>query len=190
MTAQEYFQNIRDTVTSFWAGLSVTASHLLRRPMTVQYPDRVDVPVKDTLPPRYRGFLEVDTAICTGCQACERACPIGCIAIAVEKNPADPKQRSIVRFDIDLAKCMYCGLCVEVCVTGAIQHTREFEGTTRRVENLTLRFVDPLNPVPVFKVTKGESYPRRMLGEILRERLQAWDAPAPAKAPAKSEKSE
>lgn len=179
MTPREYFENIKDTVVSFWDGLTVTASHLFRRPPTVQYPDRVDIPVKDTLPPRYRGFLEVDTAICTGCQACERACPIGCIAIAVEKSPADPKVRVMMRFDIDVAKCMYCGLCVEPCPTGALQHTREFESAMTQVDNLTFRYIDPLKPVPVYKVSKGESYPRRVLGEILREQLKPWDAPAP-----------
>jgi NADH-quinone oxidoreductase subunit I len=179
MTVREYFQNIEETVTSFWAGLTVTFSHLWRRPMTVQYPDRVDILVKDTLPARYRGFLEVDPGICTGCQACERACPIQCIAITVEKSAADPKQRVLSAFDIDLAKCMYCGLCVEPCPTGALQHTREFESTMRHVENLTLRFIDPLKPVPVFKVQKGEAYPRQVLGEILRSLLKPWDAPAP-----------
>jgi NADH-quinone oxidoreductase subunit I len=179
MTTREYIDNVRTTVASFWAGLTVTASHVLRRPMTVQYPDRTAVPVKETLPPRYRGFLEVDTGICTGCQACERACPIACIAIEVEKDPQNPKQRSMVRFDIDLAKCMYCGLCVEPCPTGAIQHTREFEGTSTHVANLTLRFIDPLHPVPVYKVVKGEAYPRRVLGEALGKALKGWDAAAP-----------
>jgi NADH-quinone oxidoreductase subunit I/NAD(P)H-quinone oxidoreductase subunit I len=180
MTVREYFENIEQTVTSFWAGLTVTFSHLWRRPMTIQYPDRVDIPVKDTLPARYRGILEVDLAICTGCQACERACPIACIAITMEKSAADPKQRVIAAFDIDIAKCMYCGLCVEPCPTGALQHTREFEATNRHVDNLTLRFVDPSKPVPVFKVTKGESYPRKTLGEVVRGQLKPWDALAPA----------
>src|SRR5574342_405818 len=78
-TVREYTTNIRDTIRSFWHGLSITLSYLARRPCTVQYPDRTELPVRDTLPPRYRGFLEVDTAICTGCQACERACPTGSI---------------------------------------------------------------------------------------------------------------
>ncbi len=186
-TPSEYLQNIKDTVTSFWAGLAVTASHVLRRPPTIQYPDRTDMPVKDMLPARYRGFLECDTSICTGCQACERACPIGCIAIAVEKSPADPKVRVMTRFDIDVAKCMFCGLCVEPCPTGALQHTREFESACTHVENLTLRYVNPLEPVPVYKVVKGEATPRRPVGELVRAQLKAWDAPAPA-APEEAKK--
>jgi NADH-quinone oxidoreductase subunit I len=182
----EYLGNVKDTVQSFWHGLSITLSHLLRRPSTIQYPDRTPLPVRDTLPPRYRGFLEVDASICTGCQACERACPINCIQINLEKNPANPKQRLVTQFDIDEAKCMFCGLCVEPCPTGSIQHTREFEGTQRSVRNLVFRWSDPENPFPVYKVAKGaEYYPRAPLGSILREKLAAhpWDAPAPEYLP-------
>jgi Na+-translocating ferredoxin:NAD+ oxidoreductase RNF subunit RnfB len=85
------------------------------------------------------------------------------------------------RFDIDIGKCMYCGLCVEPCPTGAIQHTREFEGATMNFNNLTLRFV-PIEsaPWPAYKVPKGsEAFPRRPLGEITRKLVKAWDAPPP-----------
>ena len=57
--------------------------------VTVQYPDRTDLRVQDTLPFRYRGILEVDLEICTGCLACERACPIDCIVIEAKKDTAD-----------------------------------------------------------------------------------------------------
>jgi NADH-quinone oxidoreductase subunit I len=176
-----YVGAIGDTVKSFWHGLSITASHLFRRPVTIQYPDRTEIPVRDMLPPRYRGFLEVDASICTGCQACERACPIGCIAIVLEKDPANPKLRAVSQFDIDEAKCMFCGLCVEPCPTGAIQHTREFEGSQRHVRNLVFRWADPLKPFPVYKVDKNaEYYPRAPLGSLVRAKLEsrAWDAPA------------
>ncbi len=185
-TVREYAGNVGATARSFWHGLSVTLSYLLRRPTTIQYPDRTPLPVRDMLPPRYRGFLEVDAAICTGCQACERACPIACIAIVLEKDPQNPKQRLVTQFDIDEAKCMFCGLCVEPCPTGSIQHTREFEGSTRHIRNLIFRWSDPLHPFPVYKVAKDAAYyPRAPLGSILRERLEAraWDAPAPVYLP-------
>jgi NADH-quinone oxidoreductase subunit I/NAD(P)H-quinone oxidoreductase subunit I len=123
----------------------------------------------------------VDTAICTGCQACERACPISVIAMNVEKDPANPKVRVVTQFDIDLAKCMFCGLCVEPCPTGAIQHTREFEGSRRHVRNLVVRWSDPLAPFPVYKVDKGaDHYARALLGSLVRAKLESdrWDAPA------------
>jgi NADH-quinone oxidoreductase subunit I/NAD(P)H-quinone oxidoreductase subunit I len=181
-SATQYFENVRDTVQTFWHGLSVTLSHLLRRPITTQYPDRTPMPVRDMLPARYRGFLEVDAAICTGCQACERACPIGCIQITLEKDPTNPKQRLVSQFDIDEAKCMFCGLCVEPCPTGSIQHTREFEASSTAVQNLVFRWADPLNPFPVYKVDKNaEYYPRAPVGSLVRSRLErsSWDAPAP-----------
>ncbi len=179
---REYVGNIKDTVKSFWHGMSITLSYMLRRPITVQYPDRTELPVRDMLPPRYRGFLEVDAAICTGCQACERACPIGCIQIVVEKDPANPKQRVVSQFDIDESKCMFCGLCVEPCPTGSIQHTREFEASQRSVRNLVFRWADPVKPFPVYKVAKDAAYfPRAPLGSLVRALVErrSWDASGP-----------
>ena len=127
----------------------MTLAQYFRRPTTVQYPDRTRVPVVDSLPERYRGFLEVDMDICTACKACERDCPINVIAIDVEKRGGE---RVMTRFDIDMGKCMYCGICVESCPvpaqapgdaepTKCIRMTREFEGATSDFPSLTFRFV-------------------------------------------------
>jgi len=124
-----YLRNIKDAALTIADGMAVTASHLVRKPYTVQYPDRLPegVRVQDTLPFRYRGMLEVDLEICTACLACERACPIDCIVIDAVKDKA-AGGFVMTRFDIDMAKCMYCGLCSEPCPTGSIHHTPEFEG--------------------------------------------------------------
>jgi len=152
MRQRGYLRNIVDTAKTVFEGMAVTFSHFVRKPFTVQYPDRTAIRVQDTLPFRYRGILEVDLEICTGCLACERACPIDCIVIDVKK---DPQTRGMVmtRFDIDMAKCMYCGLCSEPCPTGAIHHTPEFEGADYSLESLIRRFVK--DPVVAYKPKKG-----------------------------------
>jgi len=148
-----YLQNIFETVVTIFEGLSITFSHLMRRPATIQYPDRIDRPVQETLPKRYRGHLEVDMAICTNCKACERECPITCIAITDSEEP--DKKRWMTQFDIDLAKCMYCGICSEVCPTGSIRHSREFEGACFDPAAMVRRFVLDGAPIPPFKPKKG-----------------------------------
>jgi formate hydrogenlyase subunit 6/NADH:ubiquinone oxidoreductase subunit I len=147
-----YFRNIKETVATIFEGMSVTFSHFMRRPYTVQYPDRIPIRIQDTLPFRYRGILEVDLEICTGCLACERACPIDCIVIDAKKDP-DTRAMMLTRFDIDIAKCMYCGLCSEPCPTGSIHHTSEFEGADYSLESMLRRFVKA--PVIAYKPKKG-----------------------------------
>jgi formate dehydrogenase beta subunit len=63
-------------------GMLVTLKHLLRRPITTQYPEQRLVVSK-----RIRGTVLAwfkDT--CTGCYTCEHSCPHGCIDIETEKR--------------------------------------------------------------------------------------------------------
>lgn len=152
-SVRRYFKNLSDAVTTIFEGMSITCSHFVRKPYTIQYPDRTPVRVQDTLPPRYRGILAVDLEICTGCLACERACPIDCIVIDAPKDQKT-RQMELTRFDIDIAKCMYCGLCSEACPTGSIHHTTEFEGADYSLESLIRRYV--ATPVAAYKAKKGE----------------------------------
>ena len=63
----------------------------------------------------------------------------------------------LTRFDIDEAKCMYCGLCTEPCPTGAIHFTREFERATDNLDSLVFRFVPEGTTIVPFKQPKKES---------------------------------
>jgi len=172
-----YFGQIITNAKAVLEGMAVTAAYLFRKPVTVEYPDRTSIPVADSLPERYRGFLEVDMDICTACKACERDCPIDCITIGIEKVDT---VRAMTRFDIDLGKCMYCGICVEACPTDAqapgdaeptkcIRFTREFEGVTESFPSLTFRFIRPGDYVVPFKPVKGKRMDTRRRGEIARE---------------------
>ena len=147
-----YFANIKETVSTIFEGMSITFSHFVRRPYTIQYPDRVPIRIQDTLPFRYRGILAVDLEICTGCLACERACPIDCIVIEAVKDK-ETRTMMLNRFDIDIAKCMYCGLCSEPCPTGSIHHTSEFEGADFTLRSLLRHYVT--TPVAAYKPKKG-----------------------------------
>jgi formate hydrogenlyase subunit 6/NADH:ubiquinone oxidoreductase subunit I len=81
MGVASYLKDIKDTMSSTFEGMSITLSHLARKPMTIQYPDKIPVPIQETLPHRYRGILEVDLDI-HRLPACERDCPITCIPSA------------------------------------------------------------------------------------------------------------
>src|SRR5215472_2624912 len=187
MGAALYFQHIKEALATIFDGMAVTASHLIRKPYTIQYPDRIPVRVQDTLPFRYRGILDVDLEICTGCLACDRACPIDCIAMAIEKNAQTP-EIIISQFDIDMAKCMYCGLCSEPCPTGAIHHTTEFEGADYSLESLIRRFI--AEPVVAYKPKKGPE-PEPDLARLLERGMKyvdEWAQPGADKAPASAAK--
>jgi len=135
-----YFKEISESASSIFEGMSITFSHLLRKPVTIQYPDKTPRPVAEMLPERFRGFLKVDMEICTACLACMMDCPIDCILIKTEKD-SETKERFLTQFDIDLGLCMYCGLCTEPCPTGAIHFTREFEKATFDITDLLFEFV-------------------------------------------------
>ena len=196
-----YFGAIYDTFNTTLMGLFITTRTWFRDPkQTVQYPD-VDVRtgthreipksgllakmlygdlpqgkdigydgrLSSKIADRYRGILNVDIEICTACLACSRACPIECIQIDSTKVG---KELKLDRFDIDIALCMYCGLCSAPGPTGAIHHTKEFEASTTDFPDLIRRFVD--EPRMAYRQKK------------LKEPLDAPGSAAPA-APAAPE---
>jgi formate hydrogenlyase subunit 6/NADH:ubiquinone oxidoreductase subunit I len=97
-----------------------------RKVVTEQYPDPVSSRSKEELPARFRGLLFNDILKCTGCLECEKICPAKCITLETEKGVEDLKTWVSV-FDIDHSKCLFCGLCVEVCAPQSLVHTRDFE---------------------------------------------------------------
>lgn len=111
----------------------------LRKEVTEQYPDPISARTADDLPPRTRGLLFNDIEKCTGCRECEKVCPTQCIRVEDEPG-ADASKIWVSVFDIDFSKCMYCGLCVEVCEPASLTHTRQYEGAAFNLRDLTASF--------------------------------------------------
>ncbi len=149
-----YFQNIKEATASIFEGLSITLSHMIRKPVTIQYPDKTAKPVSEMMPERSRSWLRVEMDTCTACLMCETSCPIDCIKITTEKD--SPVGRAMSQFDIDMAKCMYCGLCTEPCPTGAIHFVPEFERAAYSLEEMISRFIPEGNYVVPYKPPKKE----------------------------------
>src|SRR6266852_3753302 len=107
-------------------GMLTTISHLVKPPITIQYPEeRLDMPIWTRGRPRL--IYEVDTGElrCTACGACALACPVD--VIKIEQHPSPIKGKILDRFDIDMAGCIECALCVEACPFRAITMAPDFE---------------------------------------------------------------
>lgn len=68
--------------------------------------------------------LRCCSEVCVGCTFCARTCPD--YAIEVERVDT-PGARCVTRYDLDLTKCCFCGLCAEQCPTMALTHTGQYE---------------------------------------------------------------
>lgn len=87
--------------------------------VTTSYPD-VDEPA----PLAYRGQVLLRTDLCRGDGACARVCPSAAIVVTDTSNGG-------WTWELDDARCVFCGLCAEVCPTEAILLSNEFELAVR-----------------------------------------------------------
>lgn len=133
------------TFKSIFTGMGVTFRHLFGPSVTLQYPDE-----KMELPKGARAKLYVNIDDCIGCSLCARACPVNCIDIETVAAASDvdlgktstgnPRRFWLTRFDIDMAKCMYCDLCVYPCPTECIYMVPEYEYSEFNRSNLVYHF--------------------------------------------------
>lgn len=142
----QYFRDIFVSVWSVLIGMAVTFRHLFVPAVTIQYPD-----VKLKLPERARNRLYVNMDDCIGCLQCEIACPVNCITIDTVKSlPTEDlgitstghkKRLWVTQFDIDIAKCCYCGLCVYPCPTECIVMTDVYEFSEFKRHDLVYNYI-------------------------------------------------
>ncbi len=190
---KKYFTDIAKAVWTVLIGMRITLGHLFVPAVTIQYPD-----VKLKLPERARNRLFVNMDDCIGCLQCEMACPVNCITIETMKSlPTDDlgttstgmkKKLWVTRFDIDIAKCCYCGLCVYPCPTECIKMTEVYEFSEFERNNLLYNYVTLTQPeIDVIK-TKIASSEKEQATKKAAE-AQAKQTPAPP-APARPGKDD
>lgn len=119
----------------FLEGLMVTLKTAGRKPITAQYPEPDK---RQAVQDRFMGFPalmwdeEVGEPYCTGCMVCIRNCPTQCMSAEMKDNPLAAEGQSSRRkiidvFEINLGRCILCGICVDVCNFDAIEMSHEHE---------------------------------------------------------------
>lgn len=133
MFLKNYILEVFNAVKSLLKGMRLTGYYFTHHKeiITQQYPDNKENMV---LPERFRGEVQMhhnesNEHRCTGCTACELACPNGTIKIITKFDitPEGKKKKAIDTFIYHLELCTMCNLCVEACPTGAIHMAQAFE---------------------------------------------------------------
>jgi len=90
--------------TGILNGMRISMRNMMRGPITVQYPRQ-----KVTLPERARWAVQIKLDDqgdhkCTGCLACEKACPDYIIKIDITTD--EERNKSIDRWHYEIGECM------------------------------------------------------------------------------------
>ncbi|NPA45212.1 MAG: FAD-dependent oxidoreductase [Chlorobi bacterium] len=92
-----------------------------KKPHTVGFPE-VSIEASD----RYRGLHFNDLDACIGCGNCSTICMNNAIDMIQLDGIEGEKGDSGLRPRVDNGRCCWCALCVEVCPTGSLNLTKEY----------------------------------------------------------------
>ncbi len=188
-----YFRNIGKGFWTILIGMRITMKHLFTPAVTIQYPD-----ARMSIPERGRNRLYVNMDDCIGCNQCGMACPVDCISIETAKSlptedlgvtsTGQKKRLWVTKFDIDFAKCCYCGLCVPPCPTECIYMTDVYEFSEYDRSNLNYSFItlspeEVTSKVEQAKAAEREAAAKKAAAAAAAAAQRAAQAQAPA-APA------
>lgn len=149
MFIKQYISEVFGAVRSLWKGMRTTGRYFMRPKeiITQQYPEnRAELQLAE----RFRGEVvmphdENNEHACTGCTACELACPNGTIKIITKFDitPDGKKKKALDTFIYHLELCTMCNLCIEACPTDAIKMAQNFEHSVYDRSKLTKKLNTP-----------------------------------------------
>ncbi|MCF7858356.1 MAG: FAD-dependent oxidoreductase [Candidatus Cloacimonetes bacterium] len=87
----------------------------------------------------YRGFHKNDLEKCIGCGTCEDICQNLAIDLVPVENVETNMGDSGLRPMIDYGRCCWCALCVDVCPTGSLNMSNEYNWIEEEAEGF--RFI-------------------------------------------------
>ena len=104
---------------SILGGMKETLTRMTERKYTFDYPEE-----SREIPEFHRGRVTLRPELCIGCTQCSMACPNA--SCTMTPGPGAPQNKKGLYPQVDVGRCMYCGLCEEVCPTDAIYLAKEF----------------------------------------------------------------
>jgi NADH-quinone oxidoreductase subunit I len=146
---KDYISTVYNAIRSLLKGMKMTGYYFTNHKeiITQNYPENRD---SLDLPERFRGEVvllhnEKNEHRCTGCTACELACPNGTIKIITkfEVNEEGKRKKALDTFVYHLELCTMCNLCIVACPTDAIKMAQSFEHSVFDRSKLTKTLNEP-----------------------------------------------
>jgi NADH-quinone oxidoreductase subunit I len=121
-------------------GLLITMKKLLfGKKVTIGYPEK-----RRNYSPRFRGihYIKAVNGVenCTSCMLCPTVCPALCIHIVAAEKPE--KEKYPKKFEIDILRCIFCGMCEEACPEDAIKLSTLYEMSMTQRTIYDKKFLD------------------------------------------------